>query len=211
MRRPQSSLWSILPLTCLLQVTALGAEAEDLHERNADLVAALKSSPQSAIRHLRQQYPKDPEANRMIGLLENIGHPFDYSGTAFDGRLARPADFRGKVVLIEVCFRHCGGCIAELPRLRRLIEKYEQQGLAVVYLSLDRSLVDAKEMVTRFNLREPVLCDTRGAEGDLARRLFVSYAPRGILFDRQGNLRVLDCLRGGRSLETLLPQLLAEE
>ncbi len=47
-------------------------------------------------------------------------------------------DYRGKVVMIDVWATWCGPCIASIPHLARLQEKYREKGLEVVALSVDK-------------------------------------------------------------------------
>ncbi len=48
------------------------------------------------------------------------------------------SDYRGKVVLIDVWATWCGPCIASIPHLARLTEKYREQGFEVIALSVDK-------------------------------------------------------------------------
>jgi thiol-disulfide isomerase/thioredoxin len=204
------TLWGVLTLSVAISAPA-AAEDGDLRERDADLVAAVKSEPNSAIRYLRQRYPADSEVGRMVDLLATVGHPFRFSGTALDGRVVDSREFAGRVILLDVWFRDCGGCQAQAPALLRLAAKYQSQGLVVVSLSIDSDSARAKAFVDRFGIPWPVLFDGRGVQGKLARDLFVSYAPRGVLFDRRGNLRMLECFGRKQSLEASIKMLLAEE
>lgn len=147
----------------------------------------------------------------MLDLLASIGQPFGFAGSTLDGRFLDSSEFAGRVVLLDVWFLGCRGCEAKAPELRRLAEKYEAQGLTVVSLSIDSDPARAQGFVARFGIPWPVLFDGRGVHGRLARDLFVSYAPRGVLFDRRGNLRVLECFGRKQSLEALIEALLAEK
>ena len=54
-----------------------------------------------------------------------------------DGNTVRLADFRGKVVLLNLWATWCGPCVIEMPDLDALQKKYGRSGLEVVAVSLN--------------------------------------------------------------------------
>ena len=63
--------------------------------------------------------------------------------TWFDasGRVHRLADLRGKVVLVNFWATWCAPCRKEMPLLSRMQREHEQDGLVVVYISLEEPQV----------------------------------------------------------------------
>jgi thiol-disulfide isomerase/thioredoxin len=64
------------------------------------------------------------------------------------GKAAGPANYRGKVVLLDFWATACGGCVAEIPHFIEFADAYKSKGLAVVGVSLDimyENLKDADE------------------------------------------------------------------
>jgi thiol-disulfide isomerase/thioredoxin len=49
------------------------------------------------------------------------------------------SDYRGKVVLLDLWATWCGGCKLETPWYMEFDEKYREQGLAVIRVSMDEN------------------------------------------------------------------------
>ena len=54
-----------------------------------------------------------------------------------EGNLTRVADFKGKVVVLNIWATWCGPCILEMPTLAKLAGAYAGQPVAVVAVSMD--------------------------------------------------------------------------
>ncbi|MDO8322762.1 MAG: redoxin family protein [Phenylobacterium sp.] len=54
-----------------------------------------------------------------------------------DGKPVRLADFKGKVVVVNLWATWCGPCVIEMPTLAKLAAAYEGQPVAVVVVSVD--------------------------------------------------------------------------
>jgi thiol-disulfide isomerase/thioredoxin len=59
------------------------------------------------------------------------------SFTGPDGRALRVADFKGKVVVLNLWATWCGPCVTEMPTLAKLQAEYAGKPLAVVAVSMD--------------------------------------------------------------------------
>ena len=55
-----------------------------------------------------------------------------------EGDTLRLSDFRGKIVLIDFWASWCGPCRRENPHVKKLYEKYKDQGFEILGVSLDR-------------------------------------------------------------------------
>jgi len=74
-----------------------------------------------------------------------------------DGRSVRLADFRGKVILLDFWATWCPPCKAEIPGFVELQEKYGEQGLQVVGVSVDDPPEKLKPFADEFRMNYPVL------------------------------------------------------
>lgn len=102
-----------------------------------------------------------------------------------DGRPVTLADFRGKVVLLNIWATWCGPCREEMPTLDRLQAALGESDFEVVALSIDRAGIDA---VDRFYAEVGVkhlgryIDVSAKAAGDLG-----AYGlPTTLLIDREG-------------------------
>ena len=129
--------------------------------------------------------------------------PGEVSGRTLDGEQVSLADFRGKVVVVNVWGSWCGPCRAEAPMLARASR--ELAGKGVVFLGIDSrdpSKDAAKAFVRRFDIPYASLYDQQG-ETLLAFRgtLTPNSVPSTVVVDPQG--RVAGSVLGNLSRTTL--------
>ena len=93
---------------------------------------------------------------------------------------------RGGVMLIDVWATWCGPCVAAMPHLESLHQKYGSQGFELISLNVEP---DRKAAVLEFmkekNLSFPVYFD----HGQARRNLMISLYPTLILVDSAGHIR----------------------
>jgi thiol-disulfide isomerase/thioredoxin len=96
------------------------------------------------------------------------------------------ADFRGKVVLLNIWATWCAPCRREMPTLDRLQATLGGPDFQVVALSLDRKGLPAvQEFYAELDLETlPIYVDQSGAA---QRALSVLGLPTTLLLDREGN------------------------
>jgi len=61
----------------------------------------------------------------------------DYGFVGADGQPVKLADFKGKVVVMNIWATWCGPCVAEMPTLAKLQASYAGQPVEVVAISID--------------------------------------------------------------------------
>lgn len=109
----------------------------------------------------------------------------DFTLTTVDGRQVSLAELKGKVVLLNFWATWCGPCIAELPQLIGLYEKYKRRGAEVLAISIDNK--DDRQAVIDFakerNLPFPALFDD-----GVAAQFRITAIPANLFIDKQGNL-----------------------
>ena len=63
----------------------------------------------------------------------------EYQVTALDGQTVSLADYRGKVILINLWATWCEPCIEEMPLLEDLYQKFPQTDFEIIGVSIDES------------------------------------------------------------------------
>jgi thiol-disulfide isomerase/thioredoxin len=129
--------------------------------------------------------------------------PGEVAGRTLDGKQVSLADFRGKVVVVNVWGSWCGPCRAEAPMLAQASRDLAKKG--VVFLGIDSrdpSKDAAKAFVRRFDVPYPSLYDQQGSTL-LAFRgtLTPNSVPSTVVVDPQG--RVSGSVLGSLTRTTL--------
>jgi thiol-disulfide isomerase/thioredoxin len=109
-----------------------------------------------------------------------------FSFRDLDGKVFKLSEHRGKPVLIDFWATWCSPCRASLPHLSALQERYRQQGLVVVGLSLDdldassvRRFAEKLRLRFRLGLADEKVLDLYGP---------IRSIPTTIFIDRQGRV-----------------------
>jgi len=64
--------------------------------------------------------------------------PVAFTAKDLDGKSVSPADYKGKVLLIDFWATWCGPCMGELPNVLKAYEQYHDKGFEILGVSLDR-------------------------------------------------------------------------
>ncbi|MBL8150668.1 MAG: TlpA family protein disulfide reductase [Blastocatellia bacterium] len=121
-------------------------------------------------------------------ILDNIeGGAPDFSMTAFDRKRLQLSDYRGKVVMINFWATWCGPCQQEIPSLIAIQEKYKQEGVEVLGISVDSAdrVADVEAFISRYEINYRVALDN----GQVFTTYQGSAIPLTIFVDRQGRMR----------------------
>lgn len=113
----------------------------------------------------------------------------DYVFKARDGAETRFADFRGRVIVVNLWAMWCAPCRTEMPTLARLDEAYPDDVLVVLPINVDATedgLADARSFI---DVHEPL-----PLYSDMTFRLPFELPgegkmPQTVLIDRQGRIR----------------------
>jgi peroxiredoxin len=74
-----------------------------------------------------------------------------------NGNDVKLADYRGKVILLNVWATWCGPCQAEIPELVEAYNKYKDQGVVIVGVSLDDTAETLRDYAPKKQMNYPVL------------------------------------------------------
>jgi thiol-disulfide isomerase/thioredoxin len=134
--------------------------------------------------------------------------PLEFAGPTLDGQAFDSRDWKGKVVLVDFWATWCGPCVAELPNVRDVYDRYHADGFEVIGISLDKSREKLSSFVQENGTPWPqiFIAGETGWNNPLVRKYGVQAIPATILLDQDGRPTAVE-LRG-RDLEEQVARLL---
>ena len=99
-----------------------------------------------------------------------------------DGEV-RLADYRGKLVLLNFWATWCPPCVAEVPSLNNLYERFRDDGLVVLAVSVDTEEDVYRQFLDRFGVTFPTVLDP---ERIVSSRYGTLKYPESYLINREG-------------------------
>jgi thiol-disulfide isomerase/thioredoxin len=85
-----------------------------------------------------------------------IAPNFELEGS--DGKIVRLSDFQGKVVILDFWATWCGPCKMEIPGYIDLYKKYNDRGLEIIGVSLDRDgWTPVKPFMDSYKINYPIV------------------------------------------------------
>lgn len=106
-----------------------------------------------------------------------------FSANDLDGQPVEPADFAGKVVLVDVWATWCKPCLASFPFYSDLHARYGDKGLVILAVSVDESVDDVRSFVAERNVPFKIAHDPTGK---VPEQLEVKTMPTAYLIGRDG-------------------------
>lgn len=154
-----------------------------VREKHLDrLGKVLLSSSDKAVMRYGKQIGKKSEQ----GKSEQIGKAFQLTGTTIDGEEFSNDDVKGQVVIVDFWATWCAPCRAAMPQMKALYDKYRENGLEIVGVSLDH---DADALGEFLDENELPWIHLQGEECAAAAEQFgIHGIPSILLVDRVGNV-----------------------
>lgn len=169
-------------------------------------------------RSVAQRVLDDPRASAAVkvvakGILSGeqsyaVGKPLHLSFVAIDGRKIDLADLKGKVVMIDFWATWCGPCVAEMPEVKQVYDKYHAAGFEILGISLDDNKDRLLAFVKENHITWPQYFDGKHWNNEISFRFGINAIPAEWLVDKKGILRDTDS-RG--NLEQRVNELLHEK
>lgn len=118
-----------------------------------------------------------------------VGRPLDIQFKALDGREVDLAKLKSKVVLVEFWATTCGPCVAGMPEVKAVYDKFHASGFEVVGVNLDDKESAVRRFIEEKALPWPQHFDGKGWENKFAVQYGIFSIPTLWLVDKRGNLR----------------------
>jgi cytochrome c biogenesis protein CcmG, thiol:disulfide interchange protein DsbE len=131
------------------------------------------SSIDSLVAH--GKFPVAPDAHMSLPVLGGAGR-------------MTLADFRGKVVVVNVFASWCPPCAAEAPLLSREQKLLAGSNATLLGVTYEDNSSSSEAFVHRYHITYPVL---RDVSGEFARSLGVNGVPETFVINRQGRIQAL--------------------
>lgn len=122
-----------------------------------------------------------------------------------NGETKNLADFKGSYIYIDCWAQWCAPCIRETPFLQALEEKYNDQNISFLKLSLDSDVAAWKSYIEENNLTENAFILAENFKSEFAETYLINSIPRFILLDK--DLKIIDAKAFRPSNEKLENQL----
>ena len=93
------------------------------------------------------------------GITNIAGHPLapEFSLPELSGQTLTLSAYRGKVVYLDFWATWCDPCREQIPRFVELQDKYRDQGLQIIGISMDDGPEPVRNFYRRFHMNYPVV------------------------------------------------------
>lgn len=135
----------------------------------------------------------------------------DFTLTTLSGERITLSDLRGEAVLVNLWASWCAPCLAEMPAMQAVYDRYREQGFHVLAVNATNqdSLSAAQAFVEELGLSYPILLDING---EVSAMYQLRALPSSFFISPDGRIR--EVIIGGPMAEALLSiraeQLIAE-
>jgi peroxiredoxin len=108
----------------------------------------------------------------------------DFSLPNLNGTMVSLADYKDKVVLLNIWATWCPSCVEEMPSMEKLYQTLNEEGFEILAVNIDASGAEAvRPFMKKHSLSFPALIDPKGT----IRSLYLTIGiPESIIIDKEG-------------------------
>jgi len=108
----------------------------------------------------------------------------EFSLPGLDGKMVTLADYKGKVVFLNIWATWCPPCVKEMPSMEKLYRELKGEEFEILAVSIDASGgKDVIPFMKKYGLSFPALLDTKGSIKSLYQTTGV---PESFIIDKNG-------------------------
>ena len=120
------------------------------------------------------------------GKLPSAASAPDFTLKTLDNREITLSELKGKAILLDFWATWCGPCRESIPHLIQLYKTYQEKGLEVIGMNMDRGDINTvRHFVKSMDIPYPILVTTE----DVVRNYGVTGLPTTIFIDKTGKIR----------------------
>jgi thiol-disulfide isomerase/thioredoxin len=122
------------------------------------------------------------------------------------GNVRKLSDYIGKskYILLDFWASWCAPCIADMPYLKEIYEKYNGKGFEIISISLDDSQRAWQRGLDKIDAPWIHLSDLKGIKSEMANAYKISGIPFSVILDNTG--KIIEVNLRGESLDNFLKQ-----
>ncbi len=177
----------------------------DLYEATPD---KYKSDPELKIPFEKKKRSEEIGKQRE----QSVGKKYiDFELRTLENENKKLSDYVGKskYLFIEFTASWCGPCRADMPHLKKSFDKYKDNGLAVISISLDTDIRKWKRFISESDAPWTHLSNLKGKPSELTKAYNVYGIPDGVLLDQEGT--ILAVRLRGQSLSYVMDNILMKQ
>ena len=130
----------------------------------------------------------------------------DFEATDLEGEPISIEAYRGKVVLVDFWAVWCGPCVAEMPNVIKIYNKYKDKGFDIIGISLDNDENRLREYLKENEIPWRQVFSGEGWNSPVSRQYGIYAIPTMWLIDKEGKL--ISHKARGEKLESLVAKAL---
>lgn len=183
-------------------------KSEQAKKQKTEVTPASKTSAESAA--IQQAVKKEITPETAPVDESTLEKAPDFTLTKLDGSTIKLSELQGKVVILDFWATWCPPCRKMIPELINLYQKYKDQGLEVVGISLDEGGTGpVQDFVNNVKITYPVVMGTRDISKEYG---YINAIPTSFVIDRKGYIRNKHVgYISGQDMEQIIQGLIAQK
>lgn len=160
--------------------------------RELDSFKELRASATSKIEARQKEEVARQQKEALEALAAHQPFDFDFSLTDLEGKTVNLADYKGKVLIVDIWGTWCPPCRMEIPHFVDLHKKYREQGFEIVGINYERTSPDKWVEVIKDFVSKNGMTYTCVIGDDATREKVPDFQgfPTTLFIDRTGKVRL---------------------